>query len=320
MKYKDYYGALGVQKTASTEEIKKAYRRLARKYHPDLSKEPDAEDKFKEIGEAYETLQDPKKRDAYDNLGSYQSGQEFRPPPNWEGQFGGAHFNFDGVDLADLLASLKGGAAGAGPGAKFSMPGQDFEVTSSITLDQANRGTEIDLNLSVPEYGENGIPRRVSRSFKARVPKGVTDGHKLRIPGKGGKGWNGGRDGDLYLNIALQPHPLYRVVGHDLYLDLPLSSWEAVLGAEVTVPTLQGQVRLKVPPGTQAGQKLRLAGRGLSKPHSGQGDLYAVVHIVVPTELSEKERGLFRELAGSSSFDPRRHFGEQEAGRESRNQ
>jgi len=193
------------------------------------------------------------------------------------------------------------------------MPGQDYEVTAHITLEDAYRGTEVDLELTVPEYDEDGFPHRVRRAFKARIPRGATDGQRLRLPGKGGKGTNGGRDGDLYLNIALHPHRLFRVSGHDLYLDLPLAPWEAVLGTSVQVPTLGGSVRLKVPPGTHAGRQLRLAGRGLPKPHAGEGDLFAIVQIAVPTVTSERERALFKELAGVSTFNPRGHFEQEDA-------
>ena len=313
MKYKDYYGVMGVDRKASADEIKSAYRKLARKYHPDVSKEPGAEEKFKELGEAYETLKDPEKRAAYDQLGSHAPGQEFRPPPGWERQFGEGQFSFDDIDLGDLFAGMAGGMRRGGRGgAKIRMPGQDYEVTAHITLDDAYRGTEVDLELTVPEYDEDGFPHRVRRAFKARIPKGATDGQRLRLPGKGGRGANGGRDGDLYLNIALHPHRLFRVSGHDLYLDLPLAPWEAVLGTSVQVPTLGGSVRLKVPPGTHAGRQLRLAGRGLPKPHAGEGDLFAIVQIAVPTVTSERERELFKELAGVSTFNPRGHF-EQEA-------
>ena len=309
MKYKDYYQILGVERDADIDAIKKAYRKLAHKYHPDVSKDPAGEEKFKEIADAYQTLKDPDKRAAYDQLGRHRPGQDFQPPPDWSRQFGEGQFSFDDVDLADLFAGLAGGRRQTGrAGGAFRMPGQDFEVTAHITLEDACRGTTVDLNLSVPEYDEHGRLHRVQRAFKARIPKGATDGQRLRLRGKGGRGLNGGRDGDLYLNIALHPHSLYRVSGHDLYLDLPLTPWEAALGAAVEVPTPGGSVRLKVPPGTHAGQKLRLAGRGLPKPHEGAGDLIAMVQIVVPTVLGERERDLFKQMAEVSSFNPRGHF------------
>src|SRR5665647_463596 len=264
MKYKDYYDILGVKRDAGADEIKKAYRKLAHKYHPDVSKDPQGEEKFKEVAEAYETLKSPEKRAAYDQLGSYQPGQDFQPPPDWAQQFGDSQFSFEGVDLEELLAGLAAGRHRTGPGAgPIRMPGQDYEVTAHISLEEAFRGTEVELNLTVPEYNKKGFLHRVPRTFKVRIPKGAADGQRLRLAGRGGKGVNGGRDGDLYLNIALHPHPLFRVSGHDLYLDLPLAPWEAVLGATVEVPTLGGPVRLKVPPGTHAGQQLRLAQRGL---------------------------------------------------------
>ena len=309
MKYKDYYKVLGVERTASADEIKKAYRKLAHKFHPDVSKEKNAKEKFQELGEAYETLKDAEKRAAYDQLGSgFQPGQDFRPPPDWEQQFGGhggaGPSSFDDVDLADLFAGLSGRRRGG----RFPMPGQDFEVAAPITLEQAAHGTEVELNLAVTEHDEQGVPRRVPLTLKVRVPKGATEGQRLRIPGKGGKGFDGGRDGDLYLNISLTPHRLFRASGHDLYVDLPLAPWEAVLGASVEVPTLDGAVRLKVPAGTKAGQQLRLSKRGLPK-REGEGDLYAVVQITVPAAPSARERELFQQLANESKFEPRSHFG-----------
>lgn len=309
MKYKDYYAILGVERSASADDVKKAYRKLARKYHPDVSKEKNAEERFKEVAEAYETLKDPEKRAAYDRLGSYQPGQDFRPPPDWQQDFSGGTFSFDDIDLADLFAGLRGrGFHRAGPRADMAMPGEDFEVNVRITLEQSYHGTTLDLALQIPEYDAEGRPRRVPRNFKARIPKGATDGQRLRLPGKGGKGVNGGRDGDLYLNIALEPHRLYRVNGHDLYLDLPLAPWEAVLGATVEIPTLGGAVRLKIRPGTHAGQQLRLAKRGLPRPREGEGDLYAIVQIAVPTVVHERERALYEQLAKESAFEPRAHF------------
>jgi curved DNA-binding protein len=317
MKYKDYYSIMGVERGASAEDIKKAYRKLARQYHPDVSKDPAGEEKFKEVAEAYETLKSPEKRAAYDQLGSYQPGQDFQPPPDWGRQHGDSQFSFDDVDLADLFASLRGGQHRAGHGGgPMRIPGEDYEVTAHISLEDAYRGTEVELNLTVPEHDEKGFIRRVPRTFKVRIPKGAADGQRLRLAGRGGKGLNGGRDGDLYLNIALHPHALFRVSGHDLYLDLPLAPWEAVLGATVEVPTLGGPVRLKVPPNTHAGQQLRLSGRGLPKPSGKEGDLFAIAQIVVPTAASERERELFKQLAEGSTFNPRGHF-ESEVKRES---
>lgn len=309
MKYKDYYEILGVPRDATTDAIKKAYRKLARQTHPDVSKDPKGEEKFKDISEAYKTLKDPETRAAYDKLGSHRPGEDFQPPPDWGQQFGDGQFSFEDIDLSDLFAGLGGGRRGGGArGGKFPIPGQDYEVTAPITIEDAYRGTELDLNLSVPEYDGQGRVRRVPLVFKARIPKGVTDGERLRLPGKGGKGLNGGPNGSLYLTIALQPHPLYRVTGHDLYLDLPLAPWEAALGAGVEVPTLGGPVRLKVPPGTNTGQKLRLAKRGLPKRREGEGDLFAIVQIVVPTSPTEREKALFKDLADASKFNPRASF------------
>jgi curved DNA-binding protein len=306
MKYKDYYATLGIERGASEEDIKKAYRRLARKYHPDVSKETGAEEKFKEVAEAYQTLKDPEKRAAYDQLGSHAAGQDFQPPPDWRQQYSESPFSAEDLDLSDLFAHLHAGAGRRG--ARRSMPGQDYEIAVAITIEQAFQGTQIDLDLNMPEYDADGRLHRTPHVIKARIPKGATDGQRLRLPGKGGKGFNGGRDGDLYLNISLRPHALYRATGHDLYLDLPLAPWEAVLGTAVEVPTPGGVVRLKVPPGTQAGRHLRLPNRGLPKPKEGQGDLYAIVQIVVPSVIGDSERDLYRKLSDDSGFDPRAHF------------
>ena len=315
MKYADYYAALGVERGASAEEIKKAYRRLAQKYHPDVSKEPEAEARFKEIAEAYQTLKDPEKRRAYDELGARPQGQEFRPPPDWARQHGGSdgEFSFEDMDFADLFSRF-GGSAGRsrGPfgGADLRAQGQDFEVPVAISVEDAFRGTTLDMQLSMPEYDASGQVRRTPQNVKARIPPGAIDGQRLRLPGKGGKGHNGGRDGDLYLDITLKPHSLYRPSEHDLYLDLPLAPWEAALGASVEVPTPGGPVNLKVRAGTSSGQKLRLAGRGLPRPRGTPGDLYAVVQIMVPSELSTRERELYDQLRAATSVDPRKKFAE----------
>ena len=308
MRYKDYYATLGVERSATADQIKAAYRKLARKYHPDVSKEKDAEEKFKEVAEAYETLKDAEKRAAYDQLGRHAPGDEFRPPPGWEQSFGETQFSFDDLDLADLFAGITGRARGGRHAPNAPRPGQDFEAAVRVSFDQAYKGTEIELDLTVPEPDENGFLRRVPRKIRVRVPKGVTDGQKLRVPGKGGKGVNGGRDGDLYLDIEVQAHPLYRAEGLDLYMDLPLAPWEAVLGASVEVPTPAGRVTLKIPAGTRAGQKLRLAGRGLSRADGASGHLYAVAQIAVPTVVDERQRALFAQLQEASTFNPRAHM------------
>jgi curved DNA-binding protein len=308
MKYKDYYAALGVERTATADQIKSAYRKLARKFHPDVSKERNAEERFKEVAEAYETLKDPEKRAAYDQLGRHAPGDEFRPPPDWGQSFGGTQFSFDDVDLADLFANLAGQSRGRSRAPNAPRPGQDFEAAVRLTFEQAFTGTEIEFDMAVAEPDEQGVLRRVPRKVKVRLPKGVTDGQKLRVPGKGAKGVNGGRDGDLYLDISVEAHPLYRADGLDLYMELPLAPWEAVLGATVELPTPAGRISLKVPAGTHAGQKLRVGGRGLSRPDGTSGHLYAVAQIVVPTVVDERQRALFDQLKDASTFNPRAHM------------
>jgi curved DNA-binding protein len=301
VKYKDYYKILGVERGASDEEMKKAYRRLARKYHPDVSKEANAKERFQEVSEAWETLKDKEKRAAYDNLGRFDPGQDFRPPPGWSERFGrsggaGGSFSFEDIDLSDLFESL-GVRRGARASARRNVPipGEDYAVSVRLTLEEAARGTERDFRLG-------------GRTIHARIPKGAADGERLRLRGKGGPGANGGPPGDLYLMIELEPHPLFKPAGHDLDLEVPLAPWEAALGAEVEVPTLEGRVTMKVPPGSRAGQKLRLAGKGLPRPGGGAGDLYAVLTIVVPAAASAQERKLYESLREISGFDPRSRF------------
>lgn len=310
MKYKDYYAILSVARDASQEDIKKAYRKAARKYHPDVSKEPNAEERFKEVQEAYETLKDPEKRAAYDQLGRHRPGEEFRPPPDWGRQFGEADME-DVLDLSELFERF-GGGFGRGRGRRqaggFAMPGQDYEVTAQLNLEDIHRGAEIAIELSAPEITPEGAIRRVPKTVRVRVPKGATEGQRLRVPGKGGPGVGGGAPGDLYLDIALRPHPLFKVSGHDLYLELPVAPWEAVLGGEAEVPTLDGRLKVSVPPGSRAGQKLRLTGKGLPTPKGGFGDLYCVLQVITPAKLSERERQLYEELRRISSFDPRAHL------------
>lgn len=309
MKFKDYYQTLGVDRSASAEEIKQAYRKLAHQYHPDVSKDVKGEEKFKEIAEAYATLKDPDKRKEYDSLGSRPAGASFTPPPDWQQHFGAGASYFDDIDLADMLSAFTSSRTGNGR-ARGNVPvsGKDYEVTVQVTLEQAFNGGEVDVHAEIPEYDQYGVIHRVPRTFRVTIPKGAVDGQRLRLPGKGGQGLHGGRQGDLYIVLALQPHPLYRINGRDLYLDLPLAPWEAVLGAAVEIPTLAGPVELNVKPGTTAGQRLRLARRGLPASDGSVGSLYAVVQIEVPRTVGARERGLYEQLASASSFNPRRHF------------
>ena len=314
MKYKDYYAILGVQRDATADDIKTTYRRLARKYHPDVSKEKDAEEKFKEMAEAYETLKDPEKRAAYDQLGSHTPGQEFRPPPEWGQHFGQGQGAFDDVDLSSMFAGLAGRQGRGGARRTDSpMAGSDYEAVVRISFVQAFHGTEVDLELSVLEWGPDGGARRVPHRVKTRIPRGVTDGEKLRVPGKGGKGTNGGPDGDLYLDIEVAEHPLYRVSGKDLYIDLPLAPWEAILGTSVKLPTPAGAVTLKVPAGTRSGQQLRLTGRGMTRGSGATGHMHAVVRIEVPTVVDDRQNALYLQLSEISNFNPRAHLDQEEA-------
>jgi curved DNA-binding protein len=296
MKFKDYYETLGIERGASEEEIKKAYRRLARQYHPDISREEGAEERFKAISEAYQTLSDPEKRLAYDDLGRHRAGEEFRPPPEWDTRFwqGQTHQEVDLSELFEQMGFRASQRRQAG-GVNFPIRGQDVEAIARLSLDEVCQGTQVTLE-------------RPEGNVQIRVPKGVIDGVRLRIPGRGGPGSGGGPDGDVYLHIQLLPHPLFRPVGHDLYLELPLAPWEATLGAQIEIPSLDGRVRVSVKPGAQTGQKLRLGGKGLPKRGEGAGDLYAVLQIVVPREISERERELYRELATASTFQPRPQF------------
>lgn len=310
MKYVDYYQALGVGRDATAADIKKAYRHLAHKYHPDISKEAGAEEKFKEVAEAYATLKDAEKRAAYDNLGRHTAGEDFVPPHQWQEQFHESAGDFDDVDLADLLAALAAAQRGAGAQHRAQRPlhGQDFEAALPITLEQIYAGAETEISLAVPEYDQQGLLHRVPRTYRVQIPKGSSNGQRLRLPGKGGTGLNGGKPGDLYLVMQVQPHSRYKVEGHDLYMDVPLAPWEAVLGASIEVPTLGGTVEMTIPSGTTDGRKLRLAKRGLPSGPDLHGDLYAVMHINVPKTVSAQERELYAQLAAKSSYDARAQF------------
>jgi curved DNA-binding protein len=321
MKYQDYYQILGVARDASMEDIKKAYRRLARKYHPDVSKEAQAEEHFKELAEAYEVLRDPEKRAAYDQLGkNWKAGQDFRPPPGWRGRPGGPSGpggspfteGFSGRDFSDFFESMFGnlGGAGAGPGfgggRGFQSPGQSQTVPLEISLEEAYQGGNRALQLQIPERDANGRVTTRTRTLNVRIPAGVTTGQKIRLAGQGGAGGGGGPSGDLYLEVTIRSHPLYQLKNRDLTLELPLTPWEAALGCKVEVPTPGGAVALNIPANARNGQQLRLRGRGL--PGQPPGDQFVVLRIVNPPADTEAARELFQHMARELPFDPRAHW------------
>lgn len=323
MEYKDYYRIMGVGREASQEEIKRAYRKLARKYHPDISKEPDAERRFKEVGEAYEVLKDPEKRAAYDQLGnSWQAGQEFRPPPGWERYAETRHGNHGGFDEADVSgfgfsdffenlfggrAYTQAGRSGRAGGAGFGYPGEDSYARIAITPEDAYHGTTRAISLQTTEPGPDGRPRRKERTLSVRIPRGVYQGQHIRLAGQGGAGMGRGPAGDLYLEIEFQPHPFYRVEGRDVFLELPVTPWEAALGATVKAPTPAGSVSLKIPAGSRSGSRLRLKGRGI--PAEPPGDLYAVLQIALPPAETKAAAEAYGEFERKLAFNPRAHLG-----------
>jgi curved DNA-binding protein len=324
VKFRDYYEILGVSRSASQDEIKKAYRKLARKLHPDVNKATDAEEKFKQLNEAHEVLKDPEKRKRYDTLGAnWEHGQDFTPPPGWEGIFGGfggggrgGHASGGGdpgfSDFFDILfGGLGGGRGGGSPfgrgfggqaGRAHAGPrrGADHEATLTISVEDAIHTPTRQVTLQSHE----GIGPH-SRTYDVKIPAGVSEGTRIRLAGQGGSSASGGTTGDLFLRVHIAPHPTYRIHGHDLEMDVRLAPWEAVLGAEIEVPTPDGRVTLRVPPGSQNGQKLRLRHRGLPTSRKERGHLYAILKIVVPDHPEEKERALWEELARKSTFRPR---------------
>jgi curved DNA-binding protein len=320
LEYKDYYATLGVKKDASQDEIQKAYRKLARKFHPDVNKAPEAEVKFKEIGEAYEVLKDEDKRQKYDQYGSAwkRAQQTGAPPPGWEGinfDFGGmgGQGGFGGGEFSsffDMLFGGRRGAAGAGAGfpgfgGQGGFGGQrgdrgaggDSEATLSISLEEAVRGGKREITLSDPNTGQR-------KTLSVKIPEGVRAGQRIRLAGQGQPGM-GGPAGDLYLKIEIEPDPRFRVEGSDLHTAVAVAPWEAALGGDAEVQTLDGVVRVKIPAGSSSGRKIRLRGRGLPQAGGEKGDLLAEIRIMVPEKLSDRERELFEELAGASSFRAR---------------
>lgn len=307
MEYKDYYETLGVARDASQDEIKRSYRKMARRYHPDVSKETDAAERFTAVQEAYEVLRDPEKRAAYDRLGSdWQPGQEFRPPPGWEAgsEFGGGT---GATGFSDFFGALFGGRSpfghAQGDVRGFDIRGQDHFAHIEITLEQAYSGTSHTVRLQTPEVDAQGRVQVKTRTLNVRVPAGVTEGQQIRLAGQGAPGIGKGRRGDLYLEIGIKPHRLFRADDRDIYFALAISPWEAALGAKLTVPTLGGDVELKIPAGAQSGKKLRLKGRGL--PGTPPGDQYVVLRVVVPPANTAQAKELYREMERVMAFDPR---------------
>lgn len=324
MEYKDYYKIMGVERSATPDDIKKAHRRLARKYHPDVSKEKNAEARFKDIAEAYEVLRDPEKRAAYDQLGAnYQAGQDFRPPPGWNpgrassGRTGGPRTrgtgNFDHSDFFDAI--FRG--MGAGPegwggfddfadirgGRSFDMHGQDQHAKIQIDIGDSYSGATRKLQLRMPVEDETGATMQ-DRTIEFIIPKGIRAGQHIRLAGQGSPGVGQGSPGDLYLDVEFRPHALYRAEGPDVYMNLPVAPWEATLGAEVEAPIPTGEVALKIPPGSASGRKLRLKGRGL--PGKTPGDFYFVLQVVLPAADTAASKKAYEDMAAAfKAFKPR---------------
>lgn len=292
--FRDYYEVLGVPRGAGDEEIRSAYRKLAREYHPDVNKDPGAEDRFKEVSEAYEVLRDPEKREKYERLGAnWKAGEDVSGASGFGG--GNGQGFGDGAGFSDFFESFFGGRRGASGGFEgFSMRGGDQEATIEVTLEEAARG------------GKQKISLADGRDFEVQIPAGVRDGQKIRLAGQGGEGASGGPAGDLYLRVRIKRHPRFRREDDDLVVEIPVAPWEAALGATVPVPTLNGSAKVKVPAGSSSGRRLRLRGEGMPGPGGRKGDLYASVRVVVPKVLEKRERELFEELAAVSRFDPRR--------------
>lgn len=312
MEFKDYYQILGVSEKADKADIKKAYRKLARKYHPDVSDEADSEDRFKEVNEAYEVLGDPEKRAEYDQLksmGARGGDGSFRPPPNWESA---AHFSEGGFTDADMhgfsdfFESIFGQSGGFrrsyGPRGQQSvrMRGEDLHVRVPLFLEEAESGCERVIQYQVPGFDDQGLLNRETKKLKVKIPAGSSPAKPIRLKGAGGKGVGGAENGDLFLDLEFAPHPVYSVKGNDLYRKLPVAPWEAALGATVKVPTLTGEVSLAIPANSRSGQQLRLKNKGLQG-----GDLYVELDIVIPRASSERVKELYRELQQECAFDPR---------------
>lgn len=308
MQYRDYYKILGVSREATAEEIRKAFRKLARKYHPDVSKEPDAENRMKEINEAYAVLSDPEKRAAYDRLGEgYQAGQEFRPPPGWDAGF---EFHgtgpFDAADFSDFFTELFGrmGRGRFAPGGAFRSRGEDHHAVVELDIADAFEGVTRQLNLRLPQVDAQGRVQWLSRTLNVKIPRGVYEGQVIRLAGQGAPGIGGGPPGDLLLEVRFRPHPQLRAEGRNLHMRLPITPWEAALGAEIPVDLPSGQVKVRIPPGTQSGRQLRVRGKGI--PGEPPGDLFLQTQVVLPPADTPRARAIYETMARELNFDPRR--------------
>ncbi len=316
MEFKDYYEIMGVKRDATQDEIKRAYRKLARKYHPDVSKEADAEVRFKEVGEAYEVLKDPEKRTAYDQLGAnWKAGQDFRPPPDWDQGFefhGGGYTGADAEQFSDFFEDLFGRGGPRGGYARqarreFHARGEDTYAKVLIDLEDAYQGATRTLTLKHTELSPEGRPQLKERSLNVRIPKGVRQGQHIRLAKQGSPGIGKGEAGDLYLEVEFRPHPLFKVEGKDVYLDLPVAPWEAALGATIKAPTPTGPVDLKIPANSSGGRQLRLKGRGI--PAKAPGDLYVVLKIALPKADNEAAKEAYEAFEQATAFNPRAHLG-----------
>jgi curved DNA-binding protein len=301
---------MGVERDATQDEIKRAYRKLARKYHPDVSKQADAEERFKEVGEAYEVLKDPEKRTAYDQLGAnWKAGQEFHAPPGWDAdvEFNGPGDADNFSDFFETLFRHEAQRGHAGGRQTFHARGEDHHAKVLIDLEDAWKGVTRTITLRVPKLDEHGRLSVQPHSLNVKIPKGIRQGQHIRLAGQGAPGHGGGVAGDLYLQVELKPHPLYRVDDRDVYLDLPIAPWEAALGATVKVPTPDGAVELKIPAGSKQGRKLRLKGRGI--PARQRGDFYVIAQIALPAADTEQAKALYRKMEQELAFNPRSHLG-----------
>lgn len=314
MEYKDYYKIMGVDRKATPEEIKRAYRKLARKYHPDVSKEKNAEAKFKELGEAYEVLKDPKKRAAYDQIGQHwQEGQTFTPPPGWQREFDFGK-DFTGgraTGFSDFFEALFGGGFATqqegGFYRGFQVQGEDQHVRILIDLEDAYRGATRTIALDMPEIDAQGRIVSNKKTLNIKIPRGIQAGQRIRLVGQGMPGMQGGKHGDLYLEVEFNKHRYFRAKGRDISLELPVTPWEAALGGNVPVPTLGGKVEVKIPPGSQSGTQLRLKGRGL--PGVTPGDQIISLKILTPPAANEEAVALYKKMAGLMPMNPRQNMG-----------